>query len=447
MLIRVVVSNFLSFYQETEFNMLAGVFKTHKHHVYKIGKINVLKAAALYGANGAGKSNLIKGIHLLSTLVKSGTIEQSVNKYKFKLSKDGFEKPVSLEMEFSIGKKIYAYGIKMNHLSVQEEWLYESGIEKDDKLIFERKQTKSGKSNIKVSPTFLKVQRNKLLIKLLEEDLLKNDELLIGKSSILKMKEVVDARRWFEEKLLIIFPDFKYGALTEAIHANEGFRTFANEMLVSFDTGISSLVIESTPFDQFFGDDEDGLKVELKNMLDNGESPHFPMEGESDIVVARENGKDVVKRTIASHLSQVGNPVMFELDEESDGTKRLLDFIPAFQILLNNDVTFIIDEIDQSLHPALLQKLVQKIMSDPLTKGQLIFSTHESSLLDLEVFRQDEIWFAEKNKDTGSTQLYSLSEFKPRYDLDIRKGYLKGRFGAIPFLAHLDDLKWHLRDA
>ena len=86
-------------------------------------------------------------------------------------------------------------------------------------------------------------------------------------------------------------------------------------------------------------------------------------------------------------------------------------------------------------------------MSDETTKGQLIFTTHESNLLDLEIFRQDEIWFVEKDKKTGGSQLYSLSDFKPRYDLDIRKGYLKGRFGAIPFLARLEDLKWQLENA
>ncbi|MBC7554628.1 MAG: AAA family ATPase, partial [Taibaiella sp.] len=106
-------------------------------------------------------------------------------------------------------------------------------------------------------------------------------------------------------------------------------------------------------------------------------------------------------------------------------------------------ITYIVDEIDQSLHPALLYKLIQKIMADTETKGQLIFTTHDSNLLDLNIFRQDEIWFAEKDKMKGSTQLYSLNEYKPRYDLDIRKGYLKGRFGAIPFLANLDELNWH----
>jgi len=124
------------------------------------------------------------------------------------------------------------------------------------------------------------------------------------------------------------------------------------------------------------------------------------------------------------------------LQEESDGTQRLLDLIPVFYAILNSDITFIIDEIDQSLHPSLLYTLVKKIMDNDATKGQLVFTTHEANLLDLNIFRQDEIWFAEKNK-SGATQLYSLSDYKPRYDLNIRKGYLKGRFGAIPFLGDL----------
>ena len=132
--------------------------------------------------------------------------------------------------------------------------------------------------------------------------------------------------------------------------------------------------------------------------------------------------------------------------QESDGTQRLLDFIPAIVSILHNDSTYIIDEIDQSLHPALIRALIQKIMNDDTTQGQIVFSTHESNLIDLEIFRQDEIWFAEKDKAAGSTQLYSLSDYKPRYDLDIRKGYLQGRFGAIPFLDDLKNLNWHIKE-
>jgi len=159
------------------------------------------------------------------------------------------------------------------------------------------------------------------------------------------------------------------------------------------------------------------------------------------ILAINENSNFLIKKIVALHYNNKKNKVLFDLSEESDGTRRLLDFIPAFYGILNEDVTFVIDEIDQSIHPALLYDLVKKIMNDTTTKGQLLFTTHEANLLDLSIFRQDEIWFAEKNK-ASATELYSLSEYRPRYDLDIRKGYLKGRFGAIPFTANLKKLKW-----
>src|SRR5262245_43487060 len=109
MLIRFIVSNFLSFDEEREFNMLSGSFKTHKHHVYDAGKVEVLKAAAIYGANGAGKSNLIKAIDFLKNLVTEGGLSKSANDKKFRLNKKNAGKPMGFEIEFSIGKKIYVY--------------------------------------------------------------------------------------------------------------------------------------------------------------------------------------------------------------------------------------------------------------------------------------------------------------------------------------------------
>jgi hypothetical protein len=150
---------------------------------------------------------------------------------------------------------------------------------------------------------------------------------------------------------------------------------------------------------------------------------------------------------ITKHLNNQGESIEFDFSEESDGTKRLMDFLPIFDAMLKEDATFIIDEIDRSLHPSLLKTLMTKIMADGTTKGQLIFTTHESNLLDLDIFRPDEIWFAEKNRQTGNTELYSLNEFRPRPDLNIQKGYLQGRFGAIPFLGNLENLNWHVEHA
>jgi AAA15 family ATPase/GTPase len=161
------------------------------------------------------------------------------------------------------------------------------------------------------------------------------------------------------------------------------------------------------------------------------------------VMITKVKKKYEVEKVVTLHKSIDNDDVSFDLVDESDGTQRLLDLIPAFDSILHQDATFIIDEIDQSLHPAILRSLIHKIMADETTKGQFVFSTHESNLLDLDIFRQDEIWFAEKDKVNGSTQLYSLSDFKPRYDLDIRKGYLNGRFGAIPFLTDLNNLNWN----
>jgi hypothetical protein len=131
----------------------------------------------------------------------------------------------------------------------------------------------------------------------------------------------------------------------------------------------------------------------------------------------------------------------FDIIEESDGSRRLLDIVPSIDFAFNEDMTFIIDEINHSMHPSLTKELISLFLNKESSKGQIIFTTHESNLLDLNLFRQDEIWFTEKKSD-GSTSMYPLSDFKPRYDLDIKKGYLQGRFGAIPFLGNLKDLNW-----
>ena len=443
MLIRFVLSNFLSFDEEREFNMIASSsLKTHKHHVYKVGKVDVLKAAAIYGANGAGKSNFIKAIEFLIEAITDGGISKSVNTLKFKLNKINETRPVSFEIEFTILKKIYSYGVSFNSNVVVEEWLYESGINIEDKLIFERSiDNNTGNTVINVAEKFKKTNKQKLLIELMEERFLKPGELLLSKSKELEIEEVTTVKNYLLHNIVLIYPGSKYLGLVPALTTSKRFNAFANDLLQSFDTGVSELGIEIIDFEKYFGNDEDKLKKELLEIINNGESVSLKTEA-GGVIVTKEKGKNIVKKVVAEHINNSGKKVSFDLDEESDGTQRLLDFIPAFDGVLQGEVAFIIDEIDQSLHPALLKALVEKLMKDETTKGQLIFTTHESNLLDLDIFRQDEIWFAEKEKKSSSTQLYSLSDFKPRYDLDIRKGYLKGRFGAIPFLANLEELNW-----
>ncbi|MCY1635770.1 AAA family ATPase [Marinifilum sp. D737] len=442
MLIRFVTSNFLSFDSEVEFNMIAGSLKTHKHHVYNLGKLDILKGSALYGANGAGKSNLIRAIDLFQDLVMSGIVPKNIEDKKFKLENENNDKPIFFEIEFQAKKKIFSYGININNNLVTEEYLYESGINKEDKLIFERTLSRSKKPTIKMAPKYLKTQKAKLLIELLEDNLLKNNELLLSKHDSLKIKDITDAINWIKDKLLVIYPHSKFTGLVQMLSTSNRFKGFANDLLETFDTGISELSTEDTDIDKYFGEDDEKLKKEIISDLD--EDSHIVLPSDSGaVIVTKEDEKYLVKKVISYHKNSFGENVKFDLEEESDGTQRLLDFIPAFDLILKNKVTVLIDEIDHSLHPALLKTLIQKIMVDERMIGQIIFTTHESNLLDFKIFRQDEIWFVEKDKQSGSSSLYSLSDFKPRYDLDIRKGYLKGRFGAIPFLANLIELNWN----
>lgn len=167
----------------------------------------------------------------------------------------------------------------------------------------------------------------------------------------------------------------------------------------------------------------------------------FPTQDGDNVVVVEEEGSLYVKQLKTEHLDSQGNSIEFDLMEESDGSIRLIDYLPVLEDVYNRDITYIIDEIERSIHPLLIKEVISKFSADTNTKGQLIFSTHESNLLDLSIFRQDEIWFVEKNH-SQSTDLYSLSDFKEHNTLDIRKRYLAGRYGSIPFLANLSDLNW-----
>ena len=164
-----------------------------------------------------------------------------------------------------------------------------------------------------------------------------------------------------------------------------------------------------------------------------------------EIVFEKKGDSFLVKHTKITQSDSLGNEAEFDLDELSDGTLRLLDFIPAFRDVTLNRKVYVVDELERSMHPVLAKELVSKFSRDADTKGQLIFTTHESNLLDQSIFRQDEIWFAEKGPK-GNTSLYSLSDYKEHNTIDIRKGYLNGRYGAVPFLANLQELNWHAYD-
>ncbi|GAA0537731.1 AAA family ATPase [Chitinophaga japonensis] len=442
MLVRFIVGNFLSFNERTEFNMLPGAYKRHKHHVLECNKdFSLLKSAAIYGANGAGKSNLVRAIAMLQKIVSSG-IWRPEREIAFKNTSGIQRGPFHLEIEFLYESNLLLYGVEIYDEVIFNEWLIKSDIDsKKEEVIFKREVAEEGYTSITITNRYLQSERDWLRKDLYQNELLEINVPLLyllikNKENIIKEANI--AFQYITDRLKVIFPDSQPLDMIGGFLADSQLFEFANNLMASFETGITSLGLESVDIEYFFGSNETDKVESIKRRLDKGE-PMVVVESAGDYVaIEKIDDKYVVKKIVTFHETAA-----YELDEESDGTKRLLEFMPAFYNVLNHDITYIIDEIDRSIHPALLKQVLTKLLTeDGQFKGQLIFTTHESNLLDFEIFRQDEIWFAEKDK-TGATTLFSLSDFDVRADLDWRKGYLNGRFGAIPFLNDLKQLNWH----
>lgn len=445
MLIRFAIKNLFSFKEETEFNLLPGRVKRLNHHKYERNGVEILKLTALYGANGSGKSNLIRSIYLLRMMLLNGNIPPTLNNQKFKLSKKSLSEPIELAVEFFANNSIYYYSISINDGIIIDEYFGENDSNQNDVMIFHRKVEK-GKTTIKFFDEF--EEKNQELKKVIETDFLKPYQPLFTLLNSISNDAFIDIRvayDWFSRGLTIIYPNTKPNSLAHQLDSKVGFKEFANELMCSLNTGISGLKVEVKSIEEFFGEDNqsdiDEIKSELKNNPDRIILRKIKKENE-EIVIVNEGGKVIAKRLFFEHKGEKNESVEFKLEEESDGTRRLLEYLPAWNDLINYYPTFIIDEIERSIHPLIIKELVEKFSKDETTKGQLIFSTHESNLLDQDIFRTDEIWFTEKNT-LGSTKLYSLNDFKEHNTIDIRKGYLNGRYGAIPFLGNLQDLKWN----
>jgi len=445
MLIRFIAKNIYSFKDETEFNLFPNKAQGLQHHKVKSGDFEFLRFSAIYGANGSGKSNLIKSISFLKTLVEEGKLPSETDDIKFKLNDDNLKSPISLGIEFIAGGKPYFYSITFNGDKILYEFLAESN-KSDDILIFER-NSDTEIQEIKFHEDYYKTDKEKLFAEVLSEKLIQKKELLITFLSEKYPEDFKSARSafdWFKDTLVVIKPDAKPGGIAHIMDKEPAIKDFANKFIPSLNTGISEVDIEKKKFEEFVGNNDTKLK---KRIIDDFKSEPNKISllidrntGE-ETTLAYENDEIVAKRLITKHKNFLGINIEFNLGQESDGTRRLIDYIPAFQGIINDNKVYVIDEIERSIHPMTIKEIMTKLALDENLKGQLIFSTHESNLLDQSIFRPDEIWFAQKDLD-GSSKIYSLSDFKIHNTINIENGYLKGRFGGIPFLGNLKDLNW-----
>jgi len=443
MLIRFTVENFLSFKERVEFSMIPGKGRKLSHHLIKREKnkdISVLKTGVLYGANAAGKSNVIKAMDFAKQLITKGTPPDKFIPLKpFKLDEAYRDKPSRFEFEFKQEGKIYAYGFSLNTQWILEEWLYEINSV-DEKPIFER-QTISDEQVIVTPGSSLQLDNEEQagVFKYTGNMGTRPNQLFLNEISKINTKKLtiaalINSYHWFDKVLTLIFPDTKtVGLAFEAKNKDFIQDSFFN-VLNAFDTGITGIKAIEVDFEDQLKALPESVKNNLALELERDEYLLISASNNTPYVIFRKDSQIKAIKLMTKHSSRGESEVLFEISEESEGTQRMIDLIPALITLFKNEKVFVIDELERSLHPTLTKRLLALFLSySQNVKSQLIVTTHEAELLDFDLLRKDEIWFVEKNK-AGESSLYSLEEFKTHYGKDWRQGYLLGRFGAVPMI-------------
>jgi AAA15 family ATPase/GTPase len=445
MIVSLSVSNFRSFDGEQTFSLVASNRLSGKHEGHTVpipgSDSRVLRAGVLYGANGAGKSNLFKALRLLKAIA-TGTRKKNapIRREAFRFG-NGQDKPTVLDIQFVAGGRLYRYGVKVSDRIVSEEWLswFTQGAEK---MLYERATALTGEVKVELGGTLRQHDKFNYLAR---AGCPPNQSFLATAWSILGTLAIPWgirlARVWFGKALRLISPGRYDRGFALRLVRKPDLRDFAGRYLRSSSTGIENLTLAPAALSE----DEFNRLVSpypgwQHDMPEGAIEDHALPDG--DVArVERNDGFHYSRLSMrADHRTESGELASLNLAEESDGTRRLLQLIPALHSLRRGDRVYVIDEVDRSLHPMLVRNFLEYFLNSCEGRSrQLVMTTHESSLLDQDLLRRDEIWFAEKDS-TGATSLYSLLDFKVRNDLEIRKHYLQGRFGAVPFLGGADRL-------
>jgi uncharacterized protein len=456
MLIQLTIENFLSFRDEVTFSMV-GVSSDRQHADRLIedavGKgRSVVPIAAIYGANASGKSNLIKALIFAKELILEGTrSNRSIPISTFKLG-DYIKKPSKFEFIFTHQDARYSYGFKLNREQILEEWLHAIPAgKKKEVMYFERITSLDKKTSVDYGLLLTgKSQKRKQFLEFIAEGTRPN-QLLLTEAIDRNVEALFPVANWFANVLTIISADSDITKLEVAALRDKSFTDFLCEILRLSGTGIDGIEAKEVEldFDKYF---PNMSKIEKDEFLEEflGKDDNAALidgaNGKQYVIIKNENEKLRLIQMTTQHRHENGTLVDFTMDEESEGSQRLINLIPVlFLLKYSHEEVIFIDEVDLRLHPLLSYFFVKKAIESGDTGNQLIFTTHDTNLLDLELLRRDEIWFVEKDRQ-GSSSLYSLAEFKTRPDLKIEKGYLNGRFGAIPFFGNPESSGWNSQE-
>lgn len=415
MLVEFSVKNFMSIKDEITFSMVAGTGDENMENTIKVENTNetYLKSSAIYGANASGKTNIMKAFTAAILMVRRSNLrninEPLVEMKPFKFDSKTVNEPCEFRFVFIKNNIKYIYGFSADINRIYTEYLYQY-LSAKPSLIFERENVNEYK--------FTQLEQSKLV-----ELATKNTEkkLFLSTATEWNYEKTKDAYIWFSEDIDTYNDYMNAGgyAFDKFENDNEGnLKRFTINLLKQAD-----ILIKDYNF-------------EVKNINVNNIIAAF-----NNIKVPNENvvQKEVKISTFHEIENESGDIENYELElgEESLGTQNLFFFSPILKEAFEKGKVIIVDEIDKSLHPLLVEFIIKLFHNSEINKNnaQLIFNTHDTNLLSLDNFRRDQIWFTEKEPKKGTTDLYPLDDFSVRKTENVQKGYLNGRYGAIPFLA------------
>ncbi len=433
MLIRFTVENYRSFNERQVFSMAAGKYTRHKEQVVVANGKRLLKAGVVFGANASGKSNLIKAINFGKNVALKGIKNSMTINRHFRIDPIAINRPGVFQYDFLSNGHIYSYGFAISYTKniFLSEWLYLCDGNKEI-CIFDRAEEESISTDLSFTN-----DEDEQRFTIYADDVTDNTSFLAEICShklrdIEEFEPFFDVLDWFTS-LIIIFPQTKYRDLGQ-LFKNDENDSFG-KLLNYFDTGIEEVITAVKPIEEVLVFLPDNIKNDIIHDIQEGFDEDNKKAITVDVTImgkrfsfTKKDGVIVGSQLTMNH----GNPTdLFELDDESDGTRRLFDLIPLYQKGKENYVIFV-DEIDRSFHTKLTLEFLQKFFEKTEgIKSQIIVTLHDSNVMNLNIFRQDEIWFVERKED-HSSEIYSLNKFKERFDHSVAKDYLLGRYGAVP---------------
>jgi len=411
MLVRFAVENFFSVRERQELSMVATAAsrESHAFSTHKRNPSHLLRVCAIFGPNASGKTTLIRALSTLRRLVRRshriqrGDEIEGITPHLFDKRTAG--SPSKFEIAFIAEGLLYEYGIALTGKKIVEEWLTRTKTSKRQ-LLFERTAKMSG-STFYINPIL--TGRHKAWT---EETL--DNMLLLSKIVSFNNAQLKPVYDWFSNVLKP--PIFRRSAPSILRYSQKQFsrgdskyRDSVLAILKALDLGVADAKVS---------EEEVSLDPEIKEIF-------------RAAALKMMDTKEFVTKLL--HVTNNGVEVELPFDDESDGTQRLFALVGPLLLALRDGNVLFVDELHNSLHPLATRFLVSLFQNSNPKNGQLVFSTHDPTMLRSEILHRDEIWFVERDSN-HSTKLTALSEFKERAGVDYEERYLKGRYGGIPHI-------------